>query len=142
VEDQHRDRLDIIEVLHRYADGYDRRDDAVVGQCYVSGARFASVTPVGDVREFLGVDDIRSNARNTFRNCPHPRRHVITNELVTLDGDNALATCYLTLLEITPDGIAVILTGRYDDRLVRTAAGWRIDERVLHSDVEFSIPRS
>src|SRR5689334_15100892 len=136
------DRLDVLDLLHRYADGYDTRDDDAVGRCYTDDARFSSVTPAGEVRAFSGVEVIRDNARNTFRNCPHARRHVITNELVALDGDTGTASCYLTLLEITPTGIATILTGRYADRLVRTADGWRIAERTLHSDVEFSIPRS
>ncbi|MGA8988111.1 nuclear transport factor 2 family protein, partial [Aeromicrobium sp.] len=77
-----------------------------------------------------------------FRNCPFPRRHMITNELISVAGDAADASSYLTLFEITPDGITVILTGRYVDRLIRTDVGWRIIERTLQSDVEFSISKS
>ena len=60
-------------------------------------------------------------------------QHLVTNKVVAIDGDRA--TCQSALLNPmgVPDGDGMMLWlegGTYRDRLVRTAAGWRIAERI------------
>ena len=135
------DPWNVVQLLHRYADAYDRKDIGLLRLCYNDAAVFRSVTPSGHERIFTGIDEIIANASNTFRAVSATRRHQMTNELVHVNGDTAHVSSYLTLLETTGDGVSVLLTGRYVDMLTRRPDdSWRIQSRVLHSDAEFTIP--
>ena len=63
-------------------------------------------------------------------------RHLITNNVIAVDGDRATQTCYLTILGQTMnDGApAIMATVRFEDELTRTADGWRFVARTLHLD--------
>jgi hypothetical protein len=72
------------------------------------------------------------------RNIPaEPRRkHFIMNSLIRLDGDRAdVRTSYLVVLQAAGAGLVPSVAGTYEDRLVRTAAGWRFSERRLVHDL-------
>ncbi len=57
-------------------------------------------------------------------------RHHITNPLIRVDGDSASARSYFTVhSNFGPDH-----SGTYDDRLVRTAEGWRFARRRVRID--------
>lgn len=61
-------------------------------------------------------------------------QHIVGTHQVTLDGDRAVARCYLHAQHIradAADGPHWIVAGRYEDQLVRTAEGWRIAHRKL-----------
>lgn len=61
-------------------------------------------------------------------------QHVVSNHQVVVDGDTATHRCYMQgqhVLHGTPGGDNHIVAGIYDDRLVRTADGWRIAHRVM-----------
>ncbi len=64
-------------------------------------------------------------------------QHIVANHQVSVDGDRATCRCYFHAqhtLRGTPGGDNYVVAGRYDDRLVRTDAGWRIEDRVLTVD--------
>ena len=52
--------------------------------------------------------------------------HHITNPLIEVDGDRATGRWH-AMLAVTAEGQAKLHTGVYDDRLVRTAEGWRFE---------------
>ncbi len=52
--------------------------------------------------------------------------HHITSPLIEVDGDRATAHWH-ALLAVTAEGQAKLHVGVYDDRLVRTDAGWRFE---------------
>lgn len=54
--------------------------------------------------------------------------HFSSNETVELDGDTATGTTWL-LQPCVVDGESQIAAGRYEDTMVRTAQGWRFQER-------------
>lgn len=60
--------------------------------------------------------------------------HLVGNHQVDIDGDRATHRCYVHAQHMRNDvdgsGLFVI-AGRYEDRLVRTADGWRISHRDL-----------
>lgn len=57
-------------------------------------------------------------------------RHHITNPLIAVDGDGATARSYFTVhSNFGPDH-----SGTYDDRLIRTADGWRFAHRRVRID--------
>jgi hypothetical protein len=54
----------------------------------------------------------------------------VHNHVIELDDDSATGTVYLDL-RATMDGKAMIGSGPYDDRYVRTPEGWRFASRKL-----------
>jgi 3-phenylpropionate/cinnamic acid dioxygenase small subunit len=71
-----------------------------------------------------------------------PRRHLVANPQVRLlDADIAEARCYSVLLVPASGTEGTVSVGGFDDRLVRTAEGWRFQARsgfVLFDPVAFS----
>ena len=60
-------------------------------------------------------------------------QHVTTNHQVVIDGDRATCLSYVRglFMRTLPEGGNMFESGGwYDDQLVRTAAGWRIKDRV------------
>jgi hypothetical protein len=57
--------------------------------------------------------------------------HQITNVTVTVDGSEARARCYFTVLQVTRLGLHPILVGEYRDRLELVDGRWRFTERVF-----------
>jgi 3-phenylpropionate/cinnamic acid dioxygenase small subunit len=59
--------------------------------------------------------------------------HVTTNALVEVAEGSTTATATSDYLFVRPsaDGLAIIAAGRYLDRLVRDADGWRFSEREI-----------
>ena len=54
----------------------------------------------------------------------------IQQHVVDLDGDDAIGTCYIDL-RAQVNGESMIGAGWYDDRYVRTPAGWRFQTRKI-----------
>lgn len=55
------------------------------------------------------------------------RFHIVANQLIDVEGDNAKAHSYFTII----DGLTPVLNGSYDDRVVRTPDGWRFAKRTV-----------
>jgi hypothetical protein len=62
----------------------------------------------------------------------HRLRHYTSNVSVRADGTGATGRAYLLVLDTATR--AIVTTGYYDDRIARTADGWRFAARVLHAD--------
>jgi hypothetical protein len=81
----------------------------------------------------VGVDQIIervSSALGGFDRCEHR----LTDHWVEVAGDTATARCSVRALHMRPSGETppvYIVGGIYEDRLVRTDAGWRISHREL-----------
>ena len=61
-------------------------------------------------------------------------QHMVATHQVAVDGDRATCRCYLHAQHVRDvDGVEaqLVVGGRYDDELVRTAGGWRIARRSL-----------
>jgi len=61
-------------------------------------------------------------------------RHWNTNIEITPTADGAAGTCYLMLWNVGTRPQSIVLTGVYQDALVRTPEGWRFKSRVVTSD--------
>src|SRR6202042_2171725 len=58
-------------------------------------------------------------------------RHVISNLIMSVDGERAHATCYLTVF-MTKDGASrLVAPGRYDCELRKVDGQWRFQRRVV-----------
>ena len=61
-------------------------------------------------------------------------QHIVSNHEVHIDGDRATHRCQMQAQHVRHDaegGPNYIVAGRYEDRLVRAADGWRIAHRDL-----------
>lgn len=68
-------------------------------------------------------------------------RHKISTAMIDVDGDTAASVCYLDADAISlVNGRRTLSGGRYEDRLVRTPAGWRITERRIIVDYATTLP--
>jgi uncharacterized protein (TIGR02246 family) len=63
---------------------------------------------------------------------PRGSRHVVTNELIDVDGDEARVRAYLFLFSGSPATAST--TGSYDDSLRRGPDGWRFASRTFRPD--------
>ncbi|MBH0122625.1 nuclear transport factor 2 family protein [Rhodococcus sp. CX] len=142
------DRQQIIEVLHRYARAIDRCDIKLLESVYHEDATDAHGSFDGNAHEFAAFMVPRLAEQTTYS------IHHVTNELVEVDGDRAIAeSCLLGYHRIpggrdsvarffgdeyadraeadgTLEGEHEYLTGgRYLDKLLRRDGVWRIWRR-------------
>ena len=57
--------------------------------------------------------------------------HVLTTTVVTLNGDKARVTSYMTFLKDTSSNPQVAIAAFYEDQFVREKDGWRIARRTI-----------
>lgn len=123
------DRIEIDDLLTRYAMALDAKDWPVWETCFTSDA-FIDYTAAGGVKGT--VAEVRQWLSEVMANF-EMTQHLVTNRAVELDGDTANSRCSLfnPMGLRDKDGMIVFFDGGcYRDRLVRTADGWRIAERV------------
>jgi ketosteroid isomerase-like protein len=118
------DKDSIRDLARRYAD--------CVWRCDISGAvaLFADdgVMDTGTGAPIVGRTALLEAYRGMLTGDLQPFVH---NHVIDLDGDHATGRCYLDL-RATRDGISMMGSGCYDDRYVRTAAGWKFQSRTLN----------
>jgi hypothetical protein len=125
------DRLEIEDLLTRYATALDTKNYALLDEVfsddgvgdYSAGGGFRGTRD--ELKQWLAM------ALGVFPICLHH----MTNVQVEIDGDEAKSSCYLfnPLGMPAPEGKVEMLKagGIYRDKLVRTPRGWRIRERTL-----------
>ena len=82
-----------------------------------------------------GVGAIKARIANALEPLDDSQ-HIVSNHQIDVDGDEGTCRCYLQAQHVrrTADGGPnFIIGGRYEDRVVRTADGWRIAHRTLVS---------
>lgn len=123
------DRIEIIDMLHRYAGAIDAGEwdvldtvftpDAPIDYSAMGGASL----PFGEMKPWL---------ESMISHVPG-RMHLISNIQVAFSSDRktATSTAYLmNAMVFSPDNTTLI-GGVYNDSLVRTTDGWRVRERRL-----------
>lgn len=124
------DRMEIVELLHRYATAIDDRDWARFASCFTADA-VALYGPVLGRRE--GIAAIEKACRDTLEPLDSSQHLVGTHE-IELDGDRARARCYVHAQHTragTAGGDNFTIGATYLDDVVRTPDGWRIRQREL-----------
>jgi hypothetical protein len=125
-----RDRLDIIELHHRYAWALDHREWKQLEECFTADGG----VDYGDLGgEFRGAAEIAAFCRQALEGLD-ASQHLIGNTMIELDGDRATATCYFHAQHVfngAPGGDTYIVAGTYSDVLARDHGGWRITRRTL-----------
>jgi len=123
------DRLEITDTSLRYATGIDQRDRDLYRSCFTDEIEFDfSSMGMGEPKKIRAdewVDQafmIVSSYQST--------QHIITNHVITIEGDEATCVCYLQARHFNPDNMFTV-GGYYTNRLVRTPDGWKISKLKL-----------
>jgi len=119
------DRDDIAEMLSRYAVAIDSRDWPLFSSCFTADVD----ANYGEIGHWHGVEEISAFMRQVHSG---PSMHRLSTMSITVDGDQATARTYVDAIVLGDDarnGVNAI--GFYDDRILRSTAGWRIAQRTF-----------
>jgi nitroreductase/3-phenylpropionate/cinnamic acid dioxygenase small subunit len=124
------DRLEILDVLHRYAELIDERRWDRLEEVFTPDATVDYTSTGGQKGALQPVMAWLARAL-----APWPLNlHFISNARIEVRGAEATSRCYFhaPMGRREPDGSQHVVTnaGCYRDRLVRTPRGWRIRERI------------
>jgi hypothetical protein len=112
------DRVELAEMAALYGDLIDERDWAGLDRVFTADAVF-DMTDIG-VGAVEGLEAIREH----MRGARHPLAHHITNVYIESGDPVRLRSRVIGILDDRRAG-----SGFYRDRVVKTAAGWRIEHR-------------
>ncbi len=112
--------------LLAYCDGADRGDVEAIVQCFAADG----VADYGPRVGAIGHDDLRT-LFTRFLGSNEATSHHLTNVRITIDGDTASATSYISAWHLLRTGDHLTIHGRYVDELVVVDGGWRIARRRL-----------
>ena len=123
------DRIEIDDLLTRYATALDAKDWDLWSSCFVPEA-FIDYTAAGGIKGTTA--EVRQWLAEVMASFPMTQ-HLVTNRVVSVAGDTA--TCRSALFNpmgMRDDGGLIVFFdgGYYRDRLRRTPDGWRIEERI------------
>jgi ketosteroid isomerase-like protein len=133
------DRAAIAALIHGYAERLDAGDLAGVAALFAD-ATYRSAQG-GSYRGAAAVQEVLE--RRVLRYDGVPRtRHLTTNLVIELAGDEAAARSYFTVLQAAPGGpLQPIVAGRYHDRFARSAGVWRFTDRLIFMDLVGDLSR-
>ena len=120
------DYIDIQQLYARYAQLIDRGDAEGWANTFTPDGVFNNSSRGHDALvQFVHDWDKRRGAS---------LRHWNSNLVVTPSAEGASGSIYMQLLDISTKQPTATASYRYEDALVKTAAGWRFKTRVLHRD--------
>jgi 3-phenylpropionate/cinnamic acid dioxygenase small subunit len=134
------DERAIAGILHDYARALDTRDWDLLAALFTADAVVDYSGEGGPVCQ--GPAAVVADCQADFAGLD-ATHHLIGNVAVDVAGDEARATCALQAWHYrsgAAGGSTLLLAGGYEDRLVRTPAGWRIAHRVLRVAFEDGNP--
>ena len=123
------DERAIVAVALRYCRALDTKDWAALDTVFLPDAH----ADLGTATEQIGREAIVERICNALKHLDDSQ-HLVGNHEVQVDGDTATHRCYLQAQHIRKSATGspnYLVGGRYEDRLVRTADGWRIAYRKL-----------
>jgi 3-phenylpropionate/cinnamic acid dioxygenase small subunit len=123
------DRIEIDDLLTRYATAVDNKDWELYATCFTPDA-FIDYTSAGGVKG--AMPEVKKWLAEVMPMFPMTQ-HIIVNKIVVIDGDRATARSAVFNPMGLPDsnGLLLFFEGAYyNDKLVRTPDGWRISERI------------
>lgn len=126
------DRLDIRDLYSRWCVLLDDGEARAWADLYTATGVFAF--PALDVRA-EGAEALRAFAAEVHDRERGLTRHYMHNVLLEVDERGVGGRADIELLDLRSGGEArIVKTAHYEDRLARTAAGWRFAERCLYWD--------
>lgn len=131
------DKQEIAELLTRYCRGVDRGDADLVAQAYHEGAvEDHGGTYLGPASEYVAM------LRRVLPKAPR-MTHSITNLLIEIDGETAIAECYMTTFsrrELGTESFDSLTLARAVDRLEKRDGRWGIVHRRIAWEWNHEMP--
>ena len=133
------DRLEIQDLLARYTDAIDRRDWDALDAIFTTDAWIDYRSVGGAAGNLAEIKKFLDDSFKLFEST----QHLLGSSVVNIAGDEATARtiCHNPMVFKGGRDPSLLVCGIwYRDRLVRTADGWRIAERVEESSYMKEIP--
>jgi len=128
------DREAIRTLRHTYHNILNERQLERWGEIYTPDA----LVVIDYAATWKGVAEIEAGFKIAARRLTFLKQYLHNHE-ITLNGDTATAYAYFEARYVD-DGESVMVAGKYDEKYLRTSAGWRITETKVTLD--FSVPLS
>ena len=102
----------------------------------------AQIAPFMEKNMRTPLPSVEGQAAASAPPRPGPRGvHLLTNEIIDLNGDRATVWSRWTYMSRSADNKPVpVLVGHYDDVMVRENGDWKIRKRVVSGDIPYSEP--
>jgi SnoaL-like domain len=133
VSDSIRDELELRRLVDAYGVAVDDFDPAAIAALFVPGGALLVYEAGSDELKYSYRDEGFNELTAELSSSYLQMFHLVANFVVSIDGDRAAATTYCLASHLRDHAAGpqvVWMPVRYRDRFVRTAAGWRFEERV------------
>lgn len=134
------DHSAILNMLSKWAYGYDTPDMDAMAQCFTDDAELTMRIAGGDlIGPFTGKDAVMKLFSDSLEGQSDQRRHLTVNTFIAEEDDTtALCKSVLTLLAIANGKLEVLSSGTYTDNVARGSdSGWRITKRHIELDLPY-----
>ena len=133
------DEADIRNLTICYAHGTDAigRGDVEAGRaiyqpCFTKDATFSVVFPNGQIEERTGSDAWADFVASVFQGAGYTStQHLLGTISIEVQDTSVTMSTYLHATHVLPNGSIDIANGTYEDSVVQTEEGWRIQSRKL-----------
>lgn len=135
---RHQDRIDILETMYAYCRHADRLDGDAMAALFTEDCVTQFIP--GDEHVLRGRQSLNDFLNMALGGTVSGSHHIANEELIFETSDRVVLHCYMyswqrfTGFPVTAD---CHRWGRYENRFVRTSAGWRMDRLTLHSAGEY-----
>lgn len=123
------DRMEIIDVENRYALGVDTRDSEMHGSCFTEELE-VDMSGMGMGEPLKTTGKAWADQAVSLVGMFEATQHIITNHVITIDGDRATCVAYVQAKHYNPESVWTV-QGYYTNKLLRTAEGWKINRLKL-----------
>ena len=125
------DKEEIQSVLLEYGRSLDARDFAAYSSLFAVEGEW--VGGFGAVKGPANIKAFMEKNMGTNGNATH-NYHLLTNFVITVNGDTATAWSRWTFVQPGERGAAIAQAGRYDDTFVRENGAWKFKKRTASND--------
>ena len=122
------DRAEISDVQLRYATGLDSRDFKLFRSCFADELDTDFTSVFGGTPRKVSADRWTEAARRTMIGL-QATQHMITNHVITVEGDTATCIAYVQARHYLPNDTGdhtQTMFGYYTNHFIRTTEGWKI----------------
>ena len=125
------DYIEIQQLYAKYAHTIDLGDPEGWADTFTPDGVFGDPSSDGATR---GRESLVAFVERVSAGRTGSSRHWNSQVLITPTDTGADGSCYLLLFNTSAEPVSVRIAGIYQDKLVKTAAGWRFSNRVANSD--------